>query len=161
MSWSHIIPQTSIRGCIVFRGIYEHTIDPKGRLSIPSKFREILASNYDERVIVTNFDNCLWAYPVREWKVVEDKVAALPQFKPEVKALQRFFISAASECSLDPNGRIIVPPPLRRYASLENDVVIVGTTNRFEIWAKEKWQKVFEQAERDLLIGEKLADLGL
>jgi len=146
----------------LFRGRYEHTIDPKGRLSIPSKFREILASNSDERVILTNFDNCLWAYPVREWKVVEDKVAALPQFKPEVKALQRFFISAASECPLDPNGRIIVPPPLRRYASLETDVVIVGATKRFEIWSKEKWQKVFEQAERDLSsFGEKLADLGL
>lgn len=146
----------------MFRGRYEHTIDPKGRLSIPSKFREILASNSDERVILTNFDNCLWAYPVREWKVVEDKVAALPQFKPEVKALQRFFISAASECPLDPNGRIIVPPPLRRYASLETDVVIVGATKRFEIWSKEKWQKVFEQAERDLSsFGEKLADLGL
>jgi transcriptional regulator MraZ len=146
----------------VFRGRYEHTIDPKGRLSIPSKFREILASNYDERLILTNFDQCLWAYPVREWKAVEDKVAALPQFKPEVKALQRFFISAASECPVDPNGRIIIPTTLRKYADLNQDVVIVGMTNRFEIWAKEKWQKVFEQAERDLSsIGEKLADLGL
>jgi MraZ protein len=146
----------------VFRGRYEHTIDPKGRLSIPSKFREILASNFDERLILTNFDQCLWAYPVREWKAVEDKVAALPQFKPEVKALQRFFISAASECPIDPNGRIIIPTTLRKYADLNQDVVIVGMTNRFEIWAKEKWQKVFEQAERDLSsIGEKLADLGL
>lgn len=146
----------------MFRGRYEHTIDPKGRLSIPSKFREILASNYDERLILTNFDQCLWAYPVREWKAVEDKVAALPQFKPEVKALQRFFISAASECPVDPNGRIIIPNTLRKYADLNQDVVIVGMTNRFEIWAKEKWQKVFEQAERDLSsIGEKLADLGL
>jgi MraZ protein len=146
----------------VFRGRYEHTIDSKGRLSIPSKFREILASNFDERLILTNFDQCLWAYPVREWKAVEDKVAALPQFKPEVKALQRFFISAASECPVDPNGRIIIPTTLRKYADLNQDVVIVGMTNRFEIWAKEKWQKVFEQAERDLSsIGEKLADLGL
>jgi len=146
----------------VFRGRYEHSIDPKGRLSIPSKFREILTSNYDERLILTNFDNCLWAYPVREWKQVEDKVASLPQFKPEVKSLQRFFISAASECPLDPNGRIIIPTTLRKYAGLENDVVIVGMTLRFEIWARDRWQKVFEQAERDLdSIGEKLADLGI
>lgn len=146
----------------MFRGRYEHTIDPKGRLSIPSKFREILVANDDGRLILTNFDQCLWAYPVREWKAVEDKVAALPQFKPEVKALQRFFISAASECPVDPNGRIIIPTTLRKYADLNQDVVIVGMTNRFEIWAKEKWQKVFEQAERDLSsIGEKLADLGL
>jgi len=147
----------------VFRGRYEHTIDPKGRLSIPSKFREVLVANYDdERLIVTNFDQCLWAYPVREWKAVEDKVAALPQFKPEVKALQRFFISAASECPVDPNGRVIIPTTLRKYADLNQDVVLVGMTKRFEIWSKDKWQKVFEQAERDLSsIGEKLADLGL
>jgi len=147
----------------VFRGRYEHTIDPKGRLSIPSKFREVLVANYeDERLIVTNFDQCLWAYPVREWKAVEDKVASLPQFKPEVKALQRFFISAASECPVDPNGRIIIPTTLRKYADLNQDVILVGMTKRFEIWAKDKWQKVFEQAERDLsAIGEKLADLGL
>lgn len=147
----------------MFRGRYEHAIDPKGRLSIPSKFREILVTNYDdERLILTNFDNCLWGYPVREWKVVEDKVASLPQFKPEVKALQRFFISAACECPVDPNGRIIIPTTLRRYAGLETNVVIVGMTKRVEIWAAEKWKKVFEDAERDLTsIGEKLADLGI
>ena len=146
----------------MFRGRYEHSIDAKGRLSIPSKFREILVANYDERLILTNFDNCLWAYPIREWKQVEDKVSALPQFKPEVKSLQRFFISAASECPVDPNGRIIVPTTLRKYAGLETDVVIVGMTKRFEIWSRDRWQKVFEQAERDLgSIGEKLADLGI
>lgn len=146
----------------MFRGRYEHSIDAKGRLSVPSKFREILVANYDERLILTNFDNCLWAYPVREWKLVEEKVAALPQFKPEVKALQRFFISAASECPLDPNGRIIVPNTLRRYGGLMKDVVMVGMTKRIEIWARERWQKVFEQAEKDLTsLGGKLADLGL
>lgn len=147
----------------MFRGRYEHTIDAKGRLSIPSKFREILATNYDERLIITNFDNCLWAYPIREWKVVEDKAAALPQFKTEVRSFQRFFISAAAECPLDPNGRIIVPPTLRRYAALMQDVVMVGMTKRIEIWARERWQKVFEQAEKDLTAGggNKLADLGL
>lgn len=146
----------------MFRGRYEHSIDPKGRLSIPSKFREILIANDEAQLVLTNFDHCLWAYPVREWKTVEDKVASLPQFKPEVKALQRFFISAASECPLDPNGRIIIPPTLRRYAELQTDVVLVGMTKRIEIWAKEKWQKVFEDAERDLSsLGDKLADLGL
>lgn len=147
----------------MFRGRYEHTIDPKGRLSIPSKFREILVANYDERLILTNFDNCLWAYPVREWKAVEAKVAALPQFKPEVKSFQRFVVSAACECPLDPNGRIIIPTTLRRYAALMKEVVLVGMTMRIEVWARERWQKVFEQAEKDLTAmgGVKLADLGL
>ena len=144
----------------MFRGRYEHTIDPKGRLSIPSKFRETLLANDDERLILTNYDSCLWALPVREWKAIEDKVALLPQFKPNVKSLQRFFISAAVECPLDPNGRILVPPTLRRYAGLEKDVVMVGMTNRFEIWAADRWRKVFDEAEKDMSAFDG-ADLGL
>lgn len=146
----------------MFRGRYEHTIDQKGRLSIPSKFREILVANYNERLILTNFDNCLWAYPVKEWNQVEEKISSLPQFRPEVKALQRFFVSAACECPLDANGRIIVPATLKKYAGLVTEVVLVGMTKRIEIWSSEKWRKVFEQAEGDLgSMGDKLADLGL
>lgn len=137
-------------------------IDQKGRLSIPSRFREILAAQDEEKLIVTNFDDCLWAYPVKEWKRVEEKVASLPQFRSEVKSLQRFFISAATECPLDPNGRIVIPSTLREYASLERDVVLVGMTKRIEIWAKSRWQKIFGDAERDLhSFSDKLADLGL
>ncbi len=146
----------------MFRGRYEHSIDLKGRLSIPSRFREVLVANDDERLILTNFDNCLWAYPVKEWRIVEDKVASLPQFRPVVKALQRFFISAATECPLDPNGRIIIPTPLKNYAGLSKEVVLVGMTKRIEIWARDRWQKVFDQAEGDLgQMADKLADLGL
>jgi len=146
----------------MFRGRYEHTIDQKGRLSIPSKFRELLVAHHDERLIVTNFDSCLWAYPVPEWGRVESKVASLPQFRPEVKALQRFFISAACECPVDPNGRILIPPTLRHYAGLGRNVVLVGMTQRIEIWAKERWIKTFEQAEGELqAMAERLADLGL
>lgn len=147
----------------MFRGRYEHSIDLKGRLSIPSRFRELLVANYDERLIVTNFDSCLWAYPVKEWNSVEEKISSLPQFRPEVKALQRFFVSAACECPLDGNGRIIVPSTLKKYAGLTKDVVLVGMTKRIEIWSSEKWRKVFEQAEGDLgsSMADKLADLGL
>lgn len=146
----------------MFRGRYEHSIDQKGRVSIPSRFREILVANYDERLILTNFDNCLWAYPVKEWKQVEEKVASLPQFRPEVKALQRFFVSAACETPLDPNGRIIIPTTLRRYAGLVKGVVLVGMTRRIEIWARDRWEKIFGQAEGDLGgMADKLADLGL
>jgi|SRR3989338_7572571 len=146
----------------MFRGRFEHTIDQKGRLSIPARFREILTANYDERLILTNFDNCLWAYPVKEWERVEEKVASRPQFSREVKALQRFFISAACECPLDPTGRILIPPTLRRYGGLEKNVVLVGMTQKIEIWASDRWQKVFLQAEGDLGgMEDKLADLGL
>ncbi len=148
----------------MFRGRYEHTIDQKGRLSIPAHFRELLSDHYkEEKLIVTNLDQCLWAYPVKEWNKVEDKIAALPQMKPEVKALQRFFVSAAAECPLDPNGRIVVPTTLRNYGAITKDVVLVGMTNRIEIWSKERWQKVAEQAEKDIAsnMGDQLANLGL
>lgn len=146
----------------MFRGRFEHSIDLKGRVSVPVKFREILATHSDERLILTNFDNCLWGYPVAEWRVIEDKVAALPQFKSEVKALQRVFISAATECPVDKQGRILIPPTLRDYAGITKDLVFVGMTKRIEIWSRERWQKVFTESQDN--IGEmtdELAGLGL
>lgn len=146
----------------MFRGRFEHTIDTKGRLSIPSRFREVLATRFDERLIITNFDNCLWCYPVSEWQMVEAKVASLPQFKDEVKALQRVFISAAVETPIDKAGRVLVPPTLRDYAGIEKNVILVGMTSRIEIWSKERWELVFQSAQESLLgMGDKLADLGL
>lgn len=146
----------------MFRGRYRHALDSKGRLSIPSKFREVLAEQFDERLIVTNFDQCLWGYPVPEWRELERKVGALPQFMEEVKALQRVFISAAVECPLDKQGRILLPPELREYAQIERDVVLVGMTKRIEIWSKERWGTVFNAAQETLeSLGAKLAELGL
>lgn len=144
----------------MFRGRYEHSIDAKGRTSIPSKFREVLATNYDERLIMTNFDGCLWAYPAVEWSEIEKKVSSLPQFKDEVKALQRVFISAATECPIDKQGRVIIPPTLREYAALDKDIVLVGMTKRVEIWSKDRWLAEFEKSQKQILSGS-LADLGL
>lgn len=146
----------------MFRGRFENTIDSKGRISVPSKFREILSSQYDERLIVTNFDGCLWAYPVKEWQTIEEKVSALPQFKGEVRALQRVFISAASECPLDKQGRILIPPPLREYAGIEREAVFVGMVKRIEIWAKNRWQTEFEKSHLKITESmEELANLGI
>lgn len=145
----------------MFRGRFEHTVDAKGRTSIPSKFREILATNYDERLIITNFDGCLWCYPVAEWQVIENKIAALPQFKEEVKALQRVFVSAATECPIDKQGRILIAPTLREYAGLTKDLVFVGMTKRIEIWAKDRWLPEFEKSQHQIATGGGLSDLGL
>lgn len=146
----------------MFKGRYEHALDAKGRLSVPAKFREVLATHYDERLVVTNFDGCLWAYPVAEWRQVEEKIAALPQFKDAVKALQRVFVSGATETPIDKTGRILLPPTLREYAGIERNVVFVGTTRRIELWAKERWDKVFTDAQGALAnMGDTLADLGL
>lgn len=146
----------------MFKGRFAHSIDSKGRVSIPSKFREILTTNYDERLILTNFDGCLWGYPQVEWQKIEERVASLPQFKPEVKALQRVFISAATECPLDKQGRILIPPTLREYAGISRDLIFVGMTKRIEIWSTERWEKVFDESQRDIgRMTDKLADLGL
>lgn len=146
----------------MFRGHYDHNVDEKGRLSIPSKFREIMISNFDSRLIVTSFDECLWVYPFAEWQAVEAKVSELPQFKEEVIAFKRVFISSATECPIDKAGRIQIPPVLRDYAGIEREVVIVGMIRRIEIWSKGRWEKIFQKAQNDLGgLGGKLADLGL
>ena len=146
----------------MFRGRFEHQIDTKGRLSVPSKFREILSTNFDERLIITNFDGCLWAFPYAEWQKIEEKVAALPQMQEMVKAFQRVFISAAVEAPVDKSGRIQLPLTLREYAGISKDVVIVGMTNRIEIYSREKWQQRFDESQKKLeMMGDKLAELGL
>ncbi|MDL1873278.1 division/cell wall cluster transcriptional repressor MraZ [Deltaproteobacteria bacterium PRO3] len=146
----------------MFRGRFEYTIDDKGRTSLPAKFREVLSASDDNRLILTTFDNCLWAYPVPEWNAIEEKIAALPQFKSEVKALQRVFVSGAVECPLDKQGRIVIPPTLRDYAGLKKDILFVGMTKRIEIWSKEKWSSVFSVAQEKIdSSSEDLANLGL
>ena len=146
----------------MFRGQYHHQIDTKGRLSIPSRFRETLAAAGDDRLIVTNYDQCLWAYPTAEWAELERKVAALPQFTDEIKAFQRVFISAAQECPIDKQGRILIPTTLRQYAAIERDVVLVAMTKRFEIWSRERWEAFLPSAQQRIEgLGAKLADLGL
>ena len=146
----------------MFRGRFEHIVDSKGRVSIPAKFRELLAEKYDDRVILTNFDRCLVAYPYEEWRVLEERVSSLSMVKKEVKAFQRFFISGATECPIDKLGRILVPPTLRDYAQLGRNVVFAGMLRKFEIWSKERWLEEIKRSEVDFEgMGEALADLGI
>lgn len=147
----------------MFRGRFEYTIDEKGRLPIPARLREVLVGHYnDERLVVTNYDDCLWAYPLLIWQELEKKVGTLPQFLEEVKALQRVFMSAACECAIDKQGRILIPPLLRTYAALEKEIVVVGMTQRLEIWSKKRWDAKFVDAQKQLeSMQEKLAELGI
>jgi MraZ protein len=146
----------------MFRGRFEHTIDPKGRVSIPAKFRELLSEKYDERIIITNFDRCLVAYPYEEWRSVEDRISSLSMVKKEVKAFQRFFISGATECPIDKLGRVLIPPTLRDYALLEKDVVFAGMGKMFELWSRERWTEEIKRAEENFEgMRESLASLGL
>jgi MraZ protein len=146
----------------MFRGRFEHTIDPKGRISIPAKFRDLLGEKYDDRLILTNFDRCLVAYPYAEWMVLEEKVSSLSMVKKETKAFQRFFISGAAECPIDKLGRILVPPTLREYAQLEKNVVFAGMLKKFEIWGKERWEEEIGRSKENFEgISEALAELGI
>jgi MraZ protein len=146
----------------MFRGRFEHTIDSKGRVSIPAKFRELLAEKYDERLILTNFDRCLVAYPFEEWRGVEEKVGSLSMVKKEVRAFQRFFISGAAECPIDKLGRILIPPTLRDYAQLARNVVFNGMLKKFEIWSKDRWLEEIKRSEESFEgMSEALADLGI
>ena len=123
----------------MFRGRYEHTIDAKGRISIPSKFREILGKKYDDRLVITNFDHCLVAFPYEEWSLLEQKVGTFSLMKKETSAFFRFFYSSAMDCDIDKQGRLLIPQTLRDYAGLQKDVVLVGEGKRIEIFAKERW----------------------
>ena len=117
-----------------FRGHHIHTIDQKGRLSIPSKFREILRTEYDERLMVSFLGHCLAAYPYSEWEKLEENFLRLPQGDKRVNQYLRTFLSAVEECPLDTQGRILIPPILRERAGLKDKVKVLGCLYKIEIW---------------------------
>ena len=131
----------------MFRGKFEHTIDAKGRVSFPARYREILSTQYDGRLVITHFDDsCLLAFPYQEWLTFEEKLSSLSAVDEEVQSFKRYVVSGAYECSLDKLGRILIPPDLRKHAELERDVVFVGSVKQIEIWNKERWGAVFSEA---------------
>ncbi len=125
-------------------GEYHHSIDNKGRVIVPSKFREELGEMF---IITRGLDQCLFGYPLSEWKVIEDKLKSLPLTKKDARAFTRFFFSGATESELDKQGRINIPAPLMQYAKLEKECVILGVSNRIEIWSKQIWEDYFSQSE--------------
>lgn len=137
---------------MMFRGQFELAIDAKGRTSFPSRFRDVLTSAGDLRLILTRalFDRCLHLYPMRAWEELEAKIAEMPQFEPNVVAFRRMYLSAAVECELDKQGRILVPPSLRDHAELSKDVVWAGMGRTAELWSKERWQAAQSMSEAEL-----------
>jgi MraZ protein len=121
---------------VMFMGEYSHSIDEKGRLIIPSKFRSELGERF---VLTRGLDGCLCVYPQTEWNVLEAKLRELPLTNKNARTITRFLISGAAACELDRQGRILVPAALREYAGLEKDVVVAGNLERIEIWDKAKW----------------------
>ncbi|BAS27715.1 division/cell wall cluster transcriptional repressor MraZ [Limnochorda pilosa] len=143
----------------MFLGEYEHSLDEKGRLTVPSRFREDLAG----RLVVTRgLDHCLFLYPYSEWQVLEQKLKSLPMTQRDARAFVRLLFSGASEQDLDRQGRLLLPANLREYAAIDRDVVIIGVSNRVELWSKERWnayEAEASQAYEDL--AEKIVDLGI
>ena len=146
----------------MFLGRFQHTVDSKGRVSIPRKFREVLADRYEEKLIVTtDLDQCLAAYPMEEWRLIEEKAKQLPSMQKEVKEWLRFFYSGAVECELDRQGRILLSPSLREYARLKKDIVMLGMFKKIEIWDAKRWKEREAQMPKNFeKIGEALAGFG-
>lgn len=138
-------------------GEYQHTLDDKGRMIVPVKFRDGLGSSF---VMTRGLDKCLFVYPMAEWEILESKLKSLPMTRADARSFVRFFFSGATECELDKQGRILIPSPLRDYAQLGRDSVVLGVSNRVEIWSKELWEGYAEEAEESFAeIAEKLVDL--
>jgi MraZ protein len=146
----------------MFRGRSIHTLDAKGRIRIPTRFRDILKTRYEDRFVITNLDRCLVAYPLQEWEIIEEKLGSLSLVRQDVKAFQRFFISGATECNFDKQGRILIPQTLREHASLEREVVLAGMLRSFEVWSKDLWDSEIKRAHDNFAeITATLAELGI
>lgn len=139
-------------------GEFNHTLDTKGRLIIPQKIREDLGESF---VISKSLDHCLAIYPMEEWQVFTGKLAAMPQLSnPNARKLNHFFIGGAAVCEVDKQGRILIPANLRNFAGLTKDVVLVGQTNKVEVWDKAAWEAYNDYDDVEALAGS-LAEFGI
>jgi MraZ protein len=150
----------------LFRGRYEHSIDAKGRTSVPSRFREVMTAQGDSKlVLTTGLDTCLVAYPMAEWLAFEKRLSELPQFDADVVTLKRIYVSGAVECEVDKVGRLLIPAALRKRARLKRDALWAGMGSYIELWAKESFEDlrkdVLSDENRRLGIARRLAELGL
>ena len=128
----------------MFIGEYHHTIDEKGRIIIPVKFREELGNNF---IITRGIENCLFVYSEENWAKITNKLNSLPFTKKDARTFNRFFMSGATNVELDKQGRVNISKPLIDYASLLKDCVIIGTGDRLEVWSQESWESFFDSTK--------------
>jgi len=136
----------------LFYGEYQHTIDPKGRVIVPAKFREGLGERF---ILTKGLDDCLFAYSSEEWGNLEMKLKTLPLSSRDARAFVRFFFSGASECEVDKQGRTLIPSNLREYAKLDKDIYVIGVSTRVEVWDKDRWETY---SRDDNLSADKIAE---
>jgi MraZ protein len=144
--------------CNMFIGEYQHAIDNKNRMIIPSKFRDEIGGTF---VLTKGLDGCLYAYTMDEWKLLEEKLKKLPLTSKDARAFVRFFFSGANEIDVDKQGRALIPQNLSEYASINKDIVSIGVSTRIEIWSKEKWEEYNNQNIDYDAIAEKMSELGI
>lgn len=141
----------------MFMGEYNHTIDAKGRLIVPSKFREVLG---DEFVVTKGMDGCLFVFDEPEWKAFEEKLRGLPMIDKEARQFTRFFLAGAACVEVDKQGRILLPAVLRDFAEITKDAVLVGVGNRVEIWSKDRWEGTVTYQDMEEISGH-MIELGI
>ena len=143
----------------MFIGEHQHTLDEKGRIIIPSKFRADLGLEF---VMTKGLDNCLFIYPKSEWEILEAKLKTLPLTSKDARAFVRFFFSGASESTLDKQGRVLIPSNLREHSRLDKEAVIIGVSTRIEIWSKDHWDNYIDEDNLSYeSIAESMAELGI
>jgi MraZ protein len=143
----------------MFMGEFHHSVDDKGRIIVPAKFRENLGSSF---VLTRGLDQCVFAYPQAEWIQLEQKLKALPFTKADARAFTRFFFSGACEVDLDKQGRIVLPSNLRTFANLTKECVVLGVSSRVEIWDRSIWESYYAKSEESFNeIAESIVDFDL
>jgi len=143
----------------MFMGEFQHNIDEKGRIIVPVKFRESLGKTF---IVTRGLDQCLFVYSLEEWSILEKKLKRLPLTKKDARAFTRFFFSGAVESTVDRQGRINIPAPLRQYAALEKECVVIGVSNRIEFWSRDIWEQYFQESEASFAdIAENLLDFDI
>ncbi|MBE7037668.1 MAG: division/cell wall cluster transcriptional repressor MraZ [Ruminococcaceae bacterium] len=140
-----------------FSGEYQHSVDAKGRMIVPLKFRELLGESF---MVTRGLDNCLFVYPKEAWEAFTLKLKALPISNTNARQFVRFFLSGAIECEVDKQGRILLPQNLRSYGELKKDVSVIGVGERVEIWDSDKWVDYNSSLEPDI-IAQNMEDLGI
>ncbi len=140
----------------MFMGEYNHTIDAKGRMIVPSKFRELLGEGF---VVTKGLDGCLWVFPADEWDLFYEKLRSLPVTRKDARKFVREFMANADNPEIDKQGRILIPQNLRKAANLEKEVVLIGTGPRIEIWNKAAWDEALEEEDTDE-IAERMGEWG-
>lgn len=142
----------------MFIGEYEHALDSKNRIIVPSKFREELGNKF---ILTKGLDGCLYAYTLSEWATLEEKLKKLPLTSKNARAFVRFFFSGANEMELDKQGRTLIPQSLLEYAAIKKEIVSIGVSNRVEMWSKESWEE-YNNSNIDFDdIAEQMSELGI